>query len=102
MTATNSRSRDHTDLSAPQLADQLAIRGLVDAYAYCADRRDAAGQMALFTEDTEFSRIHGQLQSHTDATPSRPGCARAGVRRPEPVPSHHPLQWSSHHDARQR
>jgi hypothetical protein len=53
MTATNSRSGDH-DLSAPQLADRLAIRGLVDAYAYCADRRDAAGQMALFTDDTEF------------------------------------------------
>jgi SnoaL-like domain len=54
MTPTNSRSGDHADLSVPQLADQLAIRGLVDAYAYCADRRDATGQMALFTEDTEF------------------------------------------------
>src|SRR6201988_3157475 len=54
MTDMNSRSRDHSDLSAPQLAGQLAIRGLVDAYAYCADRRDATGQMALFTEDTEF------------------------------------------------
>jgi hypothetical protein len=54
MTATNSRSGDHTGLSVPQLADQLAIRRLVDAYAYCADRRDATGQMALFTEDTDF------------------------------------------------
>ena len=35
-------------------ADRLAIRELVDAYAHCADRRDAAGQMALFTEDTHF------------------------------------------------
>jgi SnoaL-like domain len=54
MTATNSRSRDHTDLSVSQLADKLAIRELVDAYAYCADRRDATGQTALFTEDSEF------------------------------------------------
>src|SRR6201998_3875735 len=54
MTGMNSRSRDDTDLSAPQLLDQLAIRRLVDAYAYCADRRDAAGQMALFTDDTDF------------------------------------------------
>jgi ketosteroid isomerase-like protein len=54
MTATNSRSGDHADLSVPQLADQLAIRGLVDAYAYCADRRDATGQMTLFTEDADF------------------------------------------------
>ena len=37
-----------------QMADRLAIRELVDAYAHCADRRDAASQMALFTEDTRF------------------------------------------------
>jgi thymidylate kinase len=54
MTSIHSRRDDHTDLSVPQLADQLSIRELVDAYAYCADRRDATGQMALFTEDTEF------------------------------------------------
>jgi ketosteroid isomerase-like protein len=41
-------------MSLPDAADRLAIRELVDAYAYCADRRDAAGQMALFTEDTEL------------------------------------------------
>jgi hypothetical protein len=35
-------------------ADRLAIRGLVDAYARCADRRDADGQRSLFTEDTRF------------------------------------------------
>jgi hypothetical protein len=54
MTATNSWSGDHPDLWVPQLADKLAIRELVDAYAYCADRRDATGQMALFIADTEF------------------------------------------------
>src|SRR5882762_1315957 len=37
-----------------QTADRLAIRNLVDQYAYCADTRDAQGQMALFTEDTRF------------------------------------------------
>ena len=30
------------------------IRELVEAYAHCADRRDAKGQMALFTENTHF------------------------------------------------
>ena len=35
-------------------ADRLAIRELVDAYARYADRRDADGQKALFTEDTHF------------------------------------------------
>ena len=39
---------------SPETADRLAIRELVDAYAHCADRRDADGQMALFTEDTRF------------------------------------------------
>ncbi len=37
-----------------ELADRTAIRTLVDAYARCADRRDAEGQKALFTEDTHF------------------------------------------------
>jgi len=32
----------------------VAIRDLVDAYADCADRRDAEGQKSLFTEDTHF------------------------------------------------
>ena len=45
---------EFADLSLQQVADRLAIREPVDAYAYCADRRDAAGQMALFTEETDF------------------------------------------------
>jgi hypothetical protein len=36
------------------MADRVAIRTLVDAYADCADRREAEEQMALFTEDTRF------------------------------------------------
>jgi hypothetical protein len=42
----------HTTISPQQAADRLAVRELFDAYAHCADRRDAKGQMALFTEDT--------------------------------------------------
>src|SRR6478672_11079730 len=44
----------HLVLSPSEAADRLAIRELVEAYAHCADRRDAKGQMALFTEDTHF------------------------------------------------
>lgn len=44
----------HTTISPAEAADRLAIRELVEAYAHCADRRDADGQMALFTEDTHF------------------------------------------------
>ena len=39
-------------MSPEESTDRLAIRELVDAYAHCADRRDAKGQMALFTTDT--------------------------------------------------
>ncbi len=44
----------HTAVSPEEAADRLAIRELVEAYAHCADRRDAKGQMALFTADTHF------------------------------------------------
>src|SRR5579862_5490349 len=44
----------HVTISREEAADRLAIRELVEAYAHCADRRDAKGQMALFTTDTHF------------------------------------------------
>jgi hypothetical protein len=44
----------HSTISPAEAADRLAIRELVEAYAHCADRRDAKGQMALFTADTHF------------------------------------------------
>ena len=37
-----------------ELEDRIAIRELIDQYTYCADTRDARGQMAIFTEDTNF------------------------------------------------
>ena len=46
--------RTQSTLHAAQAADRLAIRELFDAYAHCADRRDAEGQKSLFTEDTHF------------------------------------------------
>ena len=44
----------HVAISPNETADRLAIRELVEAYAHCADRRDAKGQMSLFTADTHF------------------------------------------------
>jgi len=44
----------HLSISPDEAADRLAIRELVETYAHCADRRDAKGQMALFTTDTHF------------------------------------------------
>jgi hypothetical protein len=43
----------HSTISPTEAVDRLAIRELI-AYAHCADRRDANGQMALFTADTHF------------------------------------------------
>jgi len=44
----------HLNISPEEAADRLAIRELIEAYAKCADRRDAKGQMSLFTADTHF------------------------------------------------
>jgi hypothetical protein len=44
----------HIRMTPEEAADRLAIRELVEAYAHCADRRDAKGQMSLFTADTHF------------------------------------------------
>lgn len=44
----------HLSISPEEAADRLAIRELVEAYAHCADRRDAKGQMGLFTLDSHF------------------------------------------------
>ena len=54
-------------ISPEEAADRLAIRELVEAYAHCADRRDAQGQMSLFTPDTHFvAYMHAK-----DPTPSQ-------------------------------
>jgi hypothetical protein len=44
----------HVTISPGEAADRLAIRELVEAYAHCADRRDAKGQMSLFIPDAHF------------------------------------------------
>ncbi|MGI5149912.1 nuclear transport factor 2 family protein [Plantactinospora sp. CA-294935] len=43
-----------------QVADRLAIRELVDAYAHLADRRDPQGQAALFTDDARVAVYDGE------------------------------------------
>jgi SnoaL-like domain len=44
----------NTEQRLQELEDRIAIRELIDQYTYCADTRDAQGQMAIFTEDTNF------------------------------------------------
>src|SRR4029077_18265821 len=44
----------HLAISPEEVADRLAIRELVEAYAHCADRREAKAQMSLFAADTHF------------------------------------------------
>ena len=45
----------HAEVTPAEAGDRLALRELFDAYAHCADRRDADGQKALFTDDTVFA-----------------------------------------------
>jgi ketosteroid isomerase-like protein len=44
----------HFTISSAEAADRLAIREIIESYAHFADRRDAKGQMSLFTPDTHF------------------------------------------------
>jgi SnoaL-like domain len=57
----------HVTIFPAEAADRLAIRELVEAYAHCADRRDAKGQMSLFTPDTHFV----VFMNANDPTPSQ-------------------------------
>ena len=62
----------HTEIAPSEAADRLAIRELFDAYAHCADRRDAEGQKALFTADTRFAvYMNGEGSEPTDVLEGR-------------------------------
>ena len=65
----------HDTISPSEAADRLAIRELIEAYAHCADRRDAKGQMALFTPDTHFV----VYMNAKDPTPSQELHTRDGL-----------------------
>ena len=45
------------------ITDRLALRDVVDAYAHCADRRDARGQAAVFAEDGEVRLFQGSAST---------------------------------------
>ena len=57
----------HVAISPGEAADRLAIRELIEAYPHCADRRDAKGQMSLFTPDAHFV----VFMNAKDPTPSQ-------------------------------
>jgi ketosteroid isomerase-like protein len=65
----------HVTISPSEAADRLSIRELVEGYAHCADRRDAQGQMALFTPDTHFV----VYMNAKDPTPSMELHSRQGL-----------------------
>jgi uncharacterized protein (TIGR02246 family) len=66
----------HTEITPTGVADRVAIRELVDAYAQCADRRDAEGQKSLFTEDTHFVvHMDGQGSEPTQVLDGREALA---------------------------
>ena len=57
----------HLTISPSEAADRLAIRELIEAYAHCADRRDAEGQISLFATNTHFV----VYMNAKDSTPSQ-------------------------------
>jgi len=70
----------HVGISPEEAADRLAIRELVEAYAHCADRRDAKGQMALFTSDNPLRGVHERQRSNAVTGTALARGARSGLR----------------------
>jgi hypothetical protein len=84
----------HGAISPEEAANRLAIRELVESYAHCADRRNAKGQMALFTTDTHFV----VYMNAKDPKPSQElHCARSSLRRPESVRRYDAFRRTEHH-----
>lgn len=85
----------HLTVSPNEAADRLSIRELVEAYAHCADRRDAKGQMSLFTADTHFVvYMNAKDPTLTGAAFARRACS--GLCRPEQVRRHDALRRTEH------
>src|ERR1035438_4085276 len=88
-------------MTPEEAADRIAIRELIDAYAHCADRRDAERQMPLFTPDTHFVVYMDARSSEPSHGAEQPGGAHAGLRRSEPLRRDDAFQRTEHsHDLR--
>lgn len=95
----------HITICTTEAADRLAIRDLVEAYAHCADRRDAKGQMSLFTPpprriqhrpaDAHFVVHERQGYDALTGTALERGTCFT-LRRLEQVRCHHPLRRTEH------
>jgi hypothetical protein len=55
-------------MTLEEAADRVAIRELVDAYAHCADRRDADGQMAELHSRAELAPVFDDLNRYVATT----------------------------------
>ena len=86
----------HVDISPQEAADRLAIRELVEAYAHCADRRDAQGQMALFTVDAHFVVYMNAKDPDTLAGTGFARGTGSCLRRPEQIRYDDALRWTKH------
>ena len=65
------RMSTHATITAEEIADRLAIRELIDAYAHFADRRQPHEQAALYADD-------GQTLVYTDPATSKPAQVLTG------------------------
>jgi hypothetical protein len=92
----------HVAISPEEAVDRLAIRELIEAYAHCADRRDATGQMALFSTETHFV----VYMNAKDPKPSQelhsretlaPVFADLNQYHATTHPCHDAFRWTEHH-----
>jgi len=84
----------HTGISPEEAADRLAIRELIEAYAHCADRRDAKGSDGTLYSRHPFRGVHGSQRSDALTGTALARGSRSGLRRPQSVRCDYALTWT--------
>src|SRR5580700_10100199 len=86
----------HVSISPEEAADRLAIRELVEAYAHCADRRDAKGQNGSFYPRHSLSGVHERQGTDALTRVAFTRGARTRLRGPGPIRRNDALRRTEH------
>ncbi|MFF4434444.1 nuclear transport factor 2 family protein [Streptomyces sp. NPDC001513] len=80
----------HAPVTPAEAADRLALRELVDAYAHCADRRDAKGQSAVTLDGDHATGVTYCLAHHvTEVEDGSQALMIASIRYLDTMVKHH-------------
>src|ERR1700739_315877 len=86
----------HTTVSPQGVADRLAIRELVEAYAHCADRRDAEVRCLSLQKTLTSGGIYERKGSKSLTRAALARETRSCLCRPEQVRRRNSFPWTEH------